>query len=181
MFVSIPRSGGRREATYAQLVLRVRRSGLIDGRFFRTGAQVEESALRPSPAYPEVPLLVEFAGSDGTGWGHNRSPDIHLLWRYDYLRHGFDEIARVRSHGAEWLFHLEPIIRRHIHRPPVDYTSEAREAAARVLAALEGELDQLEDESRARALAVLYNQVTARFAASVETSARAFRAGTRAA
>lgn len=177
VFVTIPRSapGGRPEPTWAQLILRVRRSGLIDGRFFRTGARVEESALRPSDAWPEVPLLVEFAGSERAGRGHNRSADIHLLWRYDSARRGFDEIARVRSDGAEWLHHLEPIIRRHIRRPPVSPTSEARDAARRVVAALEGELDLLEDEGHERALALIYNQVAARFAASVSEKARALR------
>ena len=160
VFITIPRSapGGRPEPTYAQLILRVRRSGLIDGRFFRTGARVEERrAKAPRPHIPEVPLLLEFAGSERTGRGHSRSPDIHLLWRYDALRREFDEIARVRSDGAEWLHHLEPIVRRHIRRPPVSPTSEARDAARRVVAALEGELDLLEDEAHERALALLYN------------------------
>lgn len=176
VFITIPRSapGGRPEPTYAQLILRVRRSGLIDGRFFRTGQRVDESALWPAPAYPEVPLLLEFAGSERTGRGHSRSPDIHLLWRYDSTRREFDEIARVRSDGAEWLHHLEPIVRRHIRRPAASPVSDAREASRRVIAALEGELDLLEDEAHERALALLYNQVAARFAASVADKASSY-------
>jgi hypothetical protein len=176
MLIPIPRSGGRREATYAQLILRIRRSGLIDGRFFRAGARVEETELWPAPGYPEVPLLLEFAGSDRAGRGHTRSADIHLLWRYDRARREFDEVARVRSHGAEWFHHLEPIVRRHMIRPPVNHAEEARGASARVLAALEGELDRLEDEGRDSAIALLYNQVAARFAASVAENARELRA-----
>jgi hypothetical protein len=188
MLIHLPRSapGGRGEPTYAQLILRLRRSEFIDGPFFRTGARVEETALWPSPAYPEVPLLLEFAGRDrGEGRnarGHNRAPDIHLLWRYDRARREFDEIASARSYGAEWFHHLAPIIRRHIIRPPANHAEAekaARGASARVLAALEGELDQLEDEGRDSAIALLYDQVAARFAASVAESAAGFRQSTR--
>jgi hypothetical protein len=171
MRVSIPRTAPRRaERTYALLVLRPSpRRKLFEGVFLRTGSLVDEAALRPSPHYPEIPLLIEFAGNDGSGRGHNRSRDIHVLWRF--IGGAWEEIARTLSQGSEWFDHLAPIVRRELVRPAVDHVAEARAAAGRLAALIDGELSQLAEEGRERALAFLYDQVAARFAENVSDAA----------
>lgn len=179
-----PAATARRTPAYSLLVRRIPRRGQIfDGRFLRAGSHVEESALWPDPRYPQIPLLIEFAGTEygggiGNNRGHNRAPDVHVLWRYSAPRHEFDEIARTASHGAEWFHHLRPIVEREIRRPALsgsDHADAARRVSLRLLAALDSELDELEDEGRANALGLLYNQVAARFAAAIADSARPLR------
>jgi hypothetical protein len=166
----------RAPAGYALLVRRLpKRGAIFPGRFFRAGSRVEETELRPSAAWPEIPLLIEFAGNDGAGHGWNRAPDVHILWRYDRGRREFEEIARVRSHGAEWFHHLAPIVDREIRRPDPDHVEEARAASLRLVAALDLELDELADEGQRRALAMLYDQVAARLAQSIASEARPLR------
>ena len=167
--IRIPRTAeSRRARTYAQLVLRVttlRGRPSFEGIFFRCGAAVEEAALRPTPEYPEIPLLIEYAGNDRTGRGHRRSNDIHILWRWNPARREWDEIARMLSQGPEWLHDLAPVVRRRVASPPRRFVELAGDATARVLATLDGELAVLEDEGRERVMAFLYDQFTARFVA----------------
>jgi hypothetical protein len=169
----IPRTASRRtERTYALLILRpAPRLRIFEGTFLKTGSMVEETALRPSPHYPEIPLVLEFAGTDGSGRGHNRSRDIHVLWRY--VAGEWEEIARTLSEGSEWFDHLAPIVRRELVRPAVDHVAEARAAAGRLAALIDGELSGLAEEGRERALAFLYDQVASRFAESVSAAAGA--------
>ncbi len=177
MRVSIPRTAPRRaERTYALLILRPSpRLKIFEGVFLRTGSVIEQAALRPTPHYPEIPLLIEFAGRDGGGRGHNRSRDIHVLWRF--VAGEWEEIARILSQGSEWFDHLAPIVRRELVRPAVDHVAEARAASGRLAALIDGELSQLTEEGRERALAFLYDQVAARFADGVSASAGLFRPG----
>jgi hypothetical protein len=154
------------------LILRpVRRAPFFAGSLLRAGAFVEESALWPTPDYPLVPLLIEYAGPDGPGRGHNRSPAVYVLWRYVPPRQEFEEVARVRSHGAEWVHDLRPIVERELVRPAIDHNARGRATAAQLAALIDGALDDLEDEGRESALAALYNQVAARFAESVAAGA----------
>jgi hypothetical protein len=82
------------------------------GVFLRSGAVVDGASLWPTSDYPAIPLLIEFAGSDRSGRGHNRSLDIHVLWRFD--GRAFREVARVKSQGREWVFDFLPIVEREI-------------------------------------------------------------------
>jgi len=173
--VRIPRtSESRRERTYAQLVLRVTRvNGRADfeGPLFRCGADIDEAALHPTPEYPEIPLLIEFAGQDRAGRLHRRADGyggrqyryLHLLWSWNAKRGDWEEVARIVSEGAEWLHDLAPIVRRLIASPPRRFVEVAGDATARILATLDGELAVLEDEGRERVMAFLYDQFTARF------------------
>ncbi len=159
--------------TWAQLIRRVKsRPGLLvfDGRWFRTGRAVEESELRPSPDYPAVPVLLEYAGSDGSGRGHRRSRDVHILWRYDPGSHEWLELARALSTGAEWVGYLAPIVRDALRRPPAEEAEEARRATERVMAVLDDELDALAGEHRSHALAFLYDHFAARLASAAESA-----------
>lgn len=178
MLVRIPRSAvSRRARAWALLIRRIspqssRGLRLFEGTHFKTGAHVDESELRPTPRYPLVPLLIEFAGTTGldpfgrAARGHNRATDLHILWRYDARLRDWQEIARTVSAGAEWFMHLEPIVRRELVRPPSNYIEEARTASARLVATLDRELYELDaDEARVRVLSFMYDQVAARLVA----------------
>lgn len=166
--VRIPRSSpSRGERSYAQLILRVLhhpRVRFFDGPLFRCGQLVDESELRPTPDAPLAPLLIEYAGNDRSGWGHRRSNDIHILWRYDAARADWVEIARTLSQGPEWKWNLAPIVRRELGSvaPAPNFVAIARASTDRVLEILDGELDQFDDEGRARVLSFLYDAFTAR-------------------
>jgi hypothetical protein len=165
--IRIPCSNDRRQATYAQLIRRVNMRGSIpfEGRLLRTGAAIEEADLRPTPEWPETPLLIEYAGNDRSGHGHRRSNDLHILWRFDAGE--WIEIARISSQGPEWHYHLVPIVRREICSAPVNFVEVAGKITELVLALLDHELDGLEDEGRARTMSFLYDKFTARFVRSV--------------
>lgn len=185
MLIRIPRTAARRsERTYALLVLRKARPKalrIFKGRLFRTGAYVEESELWPTPHYPRAPLLVEYAGRTGRdangrrAAGHNRSRDLYVLWRFDAARREWDEVARVETEGPEWFEYFAPIVAREIIPPDVDHVAEARAATGRLAALIDGELDELADEGRDRALGFLYDQIAARLAESLAKSAAALR------
>lgn len=171
--VRIPHSAAARgERTYAQLIRRISPDpglAIIEGTWLKTGSHVEESQLWPASDYPLAPLLLEYAGSDRSGRGHARSRDLHILWRYDADAGAFIELARVLSCGAEWVYHLAPIIRTElgsVSRAPADRAERAAEAVTRVIDVLDGELRELEDEGRIAALARIYTQVSARLCAS---------------
>lgn len=158
----------RRERTYAQLVLKVypNRSLPFAGPNFRTGARVDQALLRPTPDAPEHPLLIEYAGTDKSGKGHNRSNDIHVLWRFDIARNEWTEITRTLTKGREWIDCLLPVIKRQLVSPPVNDVEIATAVSARVLGLLDRELDELTCLStRERVMSFLYDQFTARFVA----------------
>ncbi len=174
MAVRIPRTAGRHcTRSYALLVLRVGRNRALrnfEGRLFRAGALVEESALWPTPHYPRIPLLIEFAGTDGLAangkpaHGHNRARDIRILWRFDRERGEWDEVARIASAGSHWYADLAPIVERELVAPDVDDVGEARSAAGRLAALIDGALNELTDEGREHALGFLFDEVAARLA-----------------
>jgi hypothetical protein len=158
-------ASGRRDKTFAQLVLRVKPRATInafEGRFLRCGAHVNVCDLWPTVDYPNVPLLIEFAGFERGGYGHVRARDIHVLWRYEVQTGKWVEIARILSHGPEWVQHLKPIIEAQFDAPPENYVKDAMDASDRVLALLDNEIEALSDEGRARLLSVLFDQLAAR-------------------
>ena len=182
MPIRIPHSSpSRREKSYAKLILRVSRSiPVFEGTFFRTGSLVDETKLRPTEEYPETPLLIEFAGTDGTkardstGCGHRRLSSIHILWRFDRDQKTWEELARVRSYGGgEWFHHMAPIVKRELaaYRRPANAAEDAAKASSRVLAVLDNELDRLDRDGRSRAISMLYDQVTARLVLESEDQA----------
>jgi hypothetical protein len=166
--VHIPNtSPSRREPTYARLIRGVSSlpAGLaFPGKLFRCGRAVEESELWPEEGYPETPLLIEFAGRDRVGRGHNRSTWLHVLWRYDLHRREWAELCRASSVGAEWVEYLKPAILAELRNEPRCPVDAAARASGKVLMLLDGELDQLSDEERRLAMTLVYEQVTARLA-----------------
>lgn len=126
-----------------------------------------EAALRPSPDYPSTPLLLEYAGNDRTGRGHNRSRDMRVLWRWNAALRDWDEVARDLSHGIDWFANLAPRVRRELAeqragRQPVSPGEVGRAVTARVLAFLDAELNPLEDLERSHVMSSLHDQFTAR-------------------
>jgi hypothetical protein len=182
--VRIPRTATRRgERSYALLVLRLGRNRALrnfEGRLFRCGALVEESALWPAPHYPRVPLLVEYAGTDGLdangkpARGHNRARDIRILWRYDRERGEWDELARILSEGSHWYADLAPIVERELIAPDIDHVSEARGAAGRLAALIDGTLAELTDEGREHALGFLFDEIAGRIAGTIRDLAAGY-------
>lgn len=136
----------------------------FEGRLFRCGMRVAVSDLRPTADYPEVPLLIEYAGNDASGSGHNRSNDIHLLWRYQ--AGAWVELARVASQGREWVFDILPIVQRELAGAPVHQcVADAEKVSQLVLGVLDRELLTLAGEGRSRALSFLWDELAARLVA----------------
>ena len=131
----------------------------------RSGAMVNVSDLWPAPDFPATPLLIEYAGSDRTGWGHRRSNSIHILWRFDAGNKEWVEVARATGKGTEWLSALVPATLAQLGPrdllKPADF---AERASSRVLILLDRELELLALADRGAMLSVLYEKVTARFA-----------------
>lgn len=179
MEVRIPRTAtDRREITHARLLRRTPQrywfSRFDRSVYLKPGSLVDESELRPTPDFPKVPLVLEYAGRE-RGLGPNRrGKEIHVLWRYDPATHDWAEIARVLSEGPEWFYRLQPIIRRELMtHVQATCVAEARAVTDRVLELLDGELSVLEEEGRERAMCFLYDQLTARLGAESRNSAAA--------
>jgi hypothetical protein len=185
MQIRIPRTAQRRsERTFARLIICPSASQsprMFDGPIFKTGSWIEESQLWPTPQCPVYPLLLEFAGVTGLqangqpSRGHNRSQDIHVLWRYDRASRQFCEIRRVLSEGPEWYAEIAPIVARCIIRPQIDHVAEARAVTGRLAALMDGELAQLSDEGRELALSFFYDQLVARIAEGISEQSQALR------
>jgi hypothetical protein len=166
--VQIPRSAiSRGVPTYTQLIRRIypqRAFAAFKGRYFKCGKQIDTAELWPDSGYPAVPLLLEYAGNDKTGWGHRRSNDIYLLWRYDMARNEFVEVARFSGDGRDAISHMKFVAFREIRRGCVPDPALARKVAERVLTLLDDEVDCLEADERAIALSFVFEQLAARAA-----------------
>lgn len=136
--------------------------GAFEGRLLRCGSNVEEAELRPTEEYPEVPLLLEFAGHDASGSGHRRSNHVHILWKLNRKTKEFEELARVKGQGAEWIYHLKPIIIRELHRAEMTSSEIAWQASLRILRVLDDELERLQREGKAHLMSFLHDEFTAR-------------------
>lgn len=179
--VQIPRTARRHAKTWTLLIRRISRDGIPEGTHFRPGAIVEEEDLRPTPEWPAVPLLIEFAGTTGVdaegraARGHNRSLDVHILWRFG--SGGWFELARSESAGAEWRDHFADLIARELARfradNPLDHVAAARAVTGRICAAIDLELGQLEEEGRRQAVSFLYDQIASRLASELGDCTRA--------
>lgn len=167
----IPRSQqGRREISFAKLILRVypRRPShaAIDGRLLKCGALIDEAELWPTPEYPSVPLLLEYAGKKRKFLNDRNADDVHILWRYDRATRSWGEIARCLSKGADWASHMCPIAIAEMTRAKPaatrDATVLAAEVSSRVLRLLDDELDRLPLADRTVVMDLVYHQFAAR-------------------
>lgn len=134
----------------------------FEGILLKPGSRVEHGALWPNAGFPDTPLLIEFAGSDRTGSGHNRSKQIHILWRFDLKKTEWVEIARTLSLGSDWIPHLVAIALKELGGPPPPDATEAVKASSRFLSGLDSELRALGEGEQGMVLNLVYEQVAAR-------------------
>lgn len=122
---------------------------------------MDEGELWPGPEWPEMPVLLECAGEDGSGWGHQRSPSTYILWVWESGE--WREVARAASVGREWTWDLEQAARRALgqgkRRPPEIDPAAVRERVARVL---EAELEGLDQAGQAEVLSAVHDELAAR-------------------
>lgn len=169
--IRIPHSSiaGRGQLTYALLIGRVFPGAknafqAFEGTRYKPGARIPEAALHPTDEYPLVPIVIEYAGNDRTGRGHNRSNDVHVLWKFQAAE--WIELARVTSQGPEWVVHLMPFVLDHVRGSAVAGEAEiAGRVTRRIMDILDRELTALSRDGRDRAMSFLYDAVTARMAA----------------
>lgn len=165
--VHIPKTSLSRNAlTYAKLLCRVcprRTFDAFEGALLRPGALIDEAALWPTPEYPAIPILLEYAGNDQSGRGHRRSNDIYLLWRYDAAAGAWRELIRCTSQGADWIEQMKPIALREIARSaePID-ARHAADVSGRVLGVLDQALERLGSDERHLVMAFVYQAFSAR-------------------
>jgi hypothetical protein len=165
--VLIPRTASnRRERTYARLLRRVHQDrtmvNAFEGALMRPGSRVEYSALWPDNSYPENPVLLEFAGSDYSGRGHNRSNQIHVLWRFDMEQRVWIEITRTLSQDSNWIMNLIPIALREVGGPPPVDPALASDVSADLLCSLDAQLGNLSAIDRELVLNLVFEQLAAR-------------------
>jgi len=163
----LPRSASRRgQVTYCKLLRAARPNRTsggwdLDGELLRPGATLKECELWPAADYPEVPLLLECAGSDGSGWGHPRAPCVYILWRWEQAAGAWRELARAASVNRDWTEDLGPIAKRQLE-PPRPVLVDPRAAVGRMMATLEHELEPLDRQAQRVVLLAAYDQVAAR-------------------
>jgi hypothetical protein len=165
--ILIPRTArSRRELTYARLLWRVHpdrtMANAFEGPLLKPGALVDDCALWPDERFPAKPILLEFAGNDHSGRGHNRSNDIYILWRFEPDEWAWVEIVRVLTQGADWIANLLPIARAELGGVRAPDPLLAAEVAGRWLSQLDLELKALGAGDRGLALNLIFEQVTAR-------------------
>jgi hypothetical protein len=165
--VKLPRSALRRGAlTWSKLLDHVdadARNGFgFQGRILRPGALVALEEL------PEPAVLVECAGSDGSGHGHRRSATTYILWQFDRARGEWRELARAASVGREWASDLRSIALRALgHEPAPFIPPTTQETIARVLALVEGELRGVRAETVLDLMGALHDRLAAHAAAQL--------------
>jgi hypothetical protein len=165
--IRIPRTAeSRRELTYARLLCRVHpereMANAFEGVLLKPGCAVEHAALWPDSRYPEKPLLLEFAGTDHTGRGHNRSNQIHVLWRYEPARGVWVQLARTLSQAADWIPQMKVMALRELGGPPAPDPLIASKAASVFLARLDLEFGELGAGDRHIAMNLVFEQLLAR-------------------
>jgi hypothetical protein len=136
----------------------------FEGVILKPGKLIEERELWPDDTYPKKPLLIEYAGIDVVARRGGRSTHLYILWRYDRDRAAWRELARASAIGAEWVEYIKPVAMRELDDPCVKCVDIAADATARVLKAVEFELQYLGTEPRRQFIAFLYEEVTARLA-----------------
>jgi len=137
----------------------------FEGQYLKCGSKVERSELRPDPSYPETPLLLEFAGSDRSGHGHNLSNSIYILWRL--TDHGWVEVGRALATGADWVPQIRFLALRELGGPPPADPQLASQTARQLVRRLDEEFRTLSAADRQIALGMVYEQVAARMVESV--------------
>jgi len=170
--IRLPLSSTRRtQPTYAKLLRRFdprsRSPFQWLGTFFRPGSLIQETELWPDETFPRVPLILEFAGSENPGKGHNRhkSDNTVVLWRYLRTEGKFEELGRVSVPAGMWAMLLEPLVREAMAAEIFGvHTLDIEAIRLRISRVIAAELDRLEDGDRARVLTAVHDELGFRLA-----------------
>ena len=141
----------------------------FEGAFFRPGSTLTDTELRPTAAYPETPIALEYMRGPAYGIpGHKRSDSIYILWRYDLSADAWRELGRAVSFSWEWASELRPIAVRALREARggnLELMPDLPAIAGRIAVFLDRELKFLELPHRKKILGVLHDQFAARLCA----------------
>lgn len=173
MEIRLPLSSRRNKLGYIKVLSRINEKApygfSFDGILFAPGKTVDLSELRPTRDYPEVPILLECAGTQNPLDGRPSTrhwPTLYILWKLDPLKHQWIEVARAQSESWDWAADLRPIAKRLLDeaRGGIEVFRGADQVAQRISDLLEKELLALAPLERGRALGILHDQVCSQFA-----------------
>lgn len=168
--VKIPRMASRSEQfAYAKLLCKVdprATDGLgFEGVLLRPGRTIEESELWPTPKYPKVPVLLEYAGKrivEAYGESKALRMGLYLIWRYE--RPAWIQIARAHASGTEWAIQLRSVA--------ISQIALSNGAAVDVLPSLDAiaervrhEFESLEVRDRCRLIGLMHDYFAAQLVA----------------
>jgi len=173
--VRLPQSGPNRQCMkYCKLLSKVDQntgpSGYaFHGKIFRPGLSCALSSLRPSPEYPEVPVLLECAGPiEPAKYELKGMRDVtsylYILWQL----HGstWVELARTQSTSSTWTLDLAHVARRALseggaqERQPLDMSA----AANRIMGLFEREVEGLDGLEKWDLACLLHDSIAAQVA-----------------
>ena len=158
--VRLPRSSVNRNAvTYARLLRRVCRDRTWGGWCFE-GLVERPGSVIPAGRIPAGGLLLECAGSQPGGRGHNRAPTLYILWRYEHASGEWRELARSTAMERDWTLDLGPIAHRELH-PPKPVLVDLAGIAGRVLDSFERETEPLEFKARVLVIREIQDRLAA--------------------
>jgi hypothetical protein len=145
----------------------------FDGAIVQPGALLTDAEMWPSDEFPRVPILLESAviPSDAPA-ARKRNQPLYVLWRYDLGRNVWIEIARAQSESWHWALELRAIAVRALaeSRPLMQSRVDLPEVRARIAAALERELKNLDSLQQWQVLSILHDQLAVRAAAAAGAS-----------
>jgi hypothetical protein len=141
----------------------------FEGAFYRPGATLTDAELRPTDAFPVVPIALEYMRGPAYGIpGRKRSDSIYILWRYDDHSNSWRELGRAISFAWEWAVELRPIAVRALREARggnLEVMPDLPAIAGRIASFLDGELKPLERSHRMKVLGVLHDTFAARLCA----------------
>jgi hypothetical protein len=139
----------------------------FEGTIARPGSIVPWEALWPTPAHPEIPILLECAGNPRPERGHRRhgQEDTYILWRFDPERKEWEEIARSMGESWTWAIDLRQVAIRALEESrgkQIQIFAGLKDVLARMRHSLDVEIQSLPVPDRGRAVAVLHDDFCVR-------------------
>lgn len=141
----------------------------FEGRFLRPGATVTDAELRPTDAFPIVPILLEYMRGPSYGIpGRRRCDSIYILWRYERESNVWRELGRAVSFAWEWAMELRPLAVRALREArggQLELVWDLHAISVRIADLIDAELRSLDLPERRRVMGVLHDQFAARLCA----------------
>lgn len=159
-------SGVRSRHGYLKLLSRVdpeAQNGFgFEGCLLRLGAIITPAELRPTPDYPEIPVLLEYSTAPSHAAGaRRRSDSLYVLWRWQ--DGAWCELGRAASASWEWAVDLRPLaIRALAQEKAVEAAPDLPAIAHHIAGFLDEQLKILKPPDRARLLGILHDQFASR-------------------